>query len=167
MINLARGDQKDPLTGAATEPALLRFLDAVLGMTEPGGPLVGLLCLEVDGLEVLQSRHGQGTVDAVLLGIADRLQEVIRNHDLVGRMGGGFAVCLAEIFPAQAAAAAERLRAAIASAPVATPAGAIPVSCSIGMALGRAQPADALVFQARDAMWTARHRGGDQVVAAP
>lgn len=167
MINIARGDQKDPLTGAATEAALLRFLDAVLGMTEPAGPLVGLLCLEVDGLDVLHSRHGQATVDAILLGISDRLQEVIRNHDLVGRMGGGFAICLAEIFPAQAVAAAERLRQAIVGSPVPTPAGAIPVSCSIGMALGRAQPGDALVFQARDAMWTARHRGGDQIITAP
>jgi diguanylate cyclase (GGDEF)-like protein len=166
MINAARGDQKDPLTGAATEVSLYRFLEAVLGMTEAGGPLVGLLCLEVDGLEVLRARHGQATADAVLLGIADRLQEAIRGHDLVGRMGAGFAICLAEIFPAQAAAAAERLRAVIADSPVPTPAGAQPVSCSIGMAIGRDPLGDALVFAARDAMWTARHRGGDQVVTA-
>jgi c-di-AMP phosphodiesterase-like protein len=49
---------------------------------------------------------------------------------------------------------------------VPTPAGALPVSCSIGMAVGRDLPGDALVFSARDAMWTARHRGGDQVVSA-
>ena len=126
---------RDPLTGAVTEPALLRFLEAVLGMTEANGPRVGMLCLEIDGLGALAAHHGLIVRNAVLLGIADRMHEKVRIQDLVGRVDDGFGICLAEIFPAQAVSAAERLARAVRRAPIPTPVGALPLTCSIGLVL--------------------------------
>lgn len=160
------GRHRDPVTGAATEESLLRFLDAVLAMAEPNGPQVGMLCLEVDGLDRLAALHGPALREAVLLGVADRMQERIRIQDLIGLVDGGLGICLAEIFPAQAHGAAQRLLRAVRLQPVPTPFGALPVTCSIGLALSRGHEEDgpALLARARGLRRAARRAGGDTVV---
>lgn len=178
---------RDPVTGAATEPSLLRFIEAVLAMAEPAGPQVGLLCLEIDGLDRLPGQGGDSPSgdslcgesqgddslgklvrEAVLLGVADRLHEQVRGQDLVGRLDQGFGICLADIFPAQAQGAAERLLRVIRNLPVPTPVGAVPLTCSIGLALSRGAGEDtaALVERARALREAARRGGGDAVVTA-
>lgn len=159
---------RDPLTGAVTEPALLRFLDAVLGMTDANGPRVGMLCLEVDGLGALAAHHGLIVRNAVLLGIADRMHEKVRIQDLVGRVDDGFGICLAEIFPAQAVGAAERLARAVRRAPIPTPVGALPLTCSIGLVLsnGAGETAAMLMARARALRDAARLAGGNAVRSA-
>jgi diguanylate cyclase (GGDEF)-like protein len=162
------GRHRDPVTGAVTEEALLHFLDAVLGMAEPVGPQVGMLCLGIDGLEGITARHGTAVRDAALLGVADRMHERIRVQDLVGRVDGGFGICLADIFPAQAVAAAGRLLRAIRGTPVPTPIGALALTCSIGLVLSRggADQAPALLDRARSLREAARRAGGDGVVTS-
>ncbi|RYI99914.1 MAG: GGDEF domain-containing protein [Acetobacteraceae bacterium] len=159
---------RDPLTGAVTEPALLRFLEAVLGMTETNGPRVGMLCLEIDGLEALEVHHGLVVRNAVLLGVADRMHEKVRIQDLVGRVDSGFGICLAEIFPAQALNAAERLARAVRRSPIPTPVGALPLTCSIGLVLssGAGETGPELLAQARMLRDAARKAGGDGVMSA-
>ena len=160
------GRHRDPVTGAVTEEALLHFLEAVLGMAEPVGPQVGMLCLGIDGLDAITARHGLAVRDAALLGVADRMHERIRVQDLVGRVDGGFGVCLADIFPAQAVAAAERLLRAVRAAPVPTPIGALALTCSIGLVLSRGgeEQAAPLIDRARDLRDAARRAGGDNLV---
>ena len=162
------GRHRDPVTGAVTEQSLLRFLDAVLGMAEPIGPQIGMLCLEIDGLDRLEAHHGPVVRDAVLLGIADRMHERIRTQDLVGRVDRGFGVCLADIFPVQAMGAADRLLRAIRRQPVPTPVGALPLTCSIGLVLSRGGPEQgpAMLERARALRDAARRGGGDSVLTA-
>ena len=106
--------------------------------------------------------------DAVLLGVADRVHEHIRTQDLVGRLDAGFGICLADIFPAQAIAAAERLRQAVSALPVPTPVGAIPLTCSVGLVLSRGgnEYAAALLDRGRSARDAARQAGGNRLVTA-
>lgn len=168
----ASDPHRDPVTGAATEASLLRFIEAVLAMAEPVGPQVGLLCLEIDGLDRLPGHHGDAlgalVRDAVLLGVADRLHEQVRGQDLVGRLDDGFGICLADIFPVQAQGAAERLLRVMRHLPVPTPVGAVPLTCSIGLALSRggAEDTAALVNRARALRQAARRGGGDGIVTA-
>jgi two-component system cell cycle response regulator len=169
MIKDPNGHHRDPVTGAVTAEALLRFLDAVLGIAEPVGPQVGLVCLDIDALEALAAGHGAAVRDAALLGVADRMHEHIRTQDLIGRLDDGFGLCLADVFPAQAIAAAERLRRVVAALPVPTPVGAIPLTCSVGLVLSRGGPeqAAALLERARAARDAARRAGGDRLVTDP
>lgn len=159
---------RDPLTGAVTETALMRFLEAVVGMTEVKGPRVGMLCLEIDGLGALAAHHGIIVRNAVLLGVADRMHEKVRIQDLVGRVDDGFGICLAEIFPAQALSAAERLAQAIRGTPIPTPVGALPLTCSIGLVLssGAGETGPELLAQARVLRDAARQAGGDVVMSS-
>ncbi len=100
-----------------------------------------------------------------------RLSEVcratLRNIDVVGRIGGEeFAVLLPETGSEQAMEAAERLRTAIAAAPV-TPSGGSPLhfTVSLGVATlsGKDSNVDMLLSQADQALYQAKSQGRNRV----
>jgi diguanylate cyclase (GGDEF)-like protein len=159
---------RDPLTGVATEAALMRFAAAALEVVAPRGPHVCFLQIDVDGLAGLHQEHGAALTDAVLLGVADCLQEGIRSADLAGRSAEGFGICMPEVTAAQARAAAQRLRLRVLANPVATGRGPLNVTVSVGFALSADAGADVewLVGRAREARHAAQCEGGDRVVAA-
>lgn len=168
MKRLLEPDNRDPLTGAVTEAALLRFTEAVLELAERQGPPVGFLQIAIDGLPEIGTHLGQPAAEAVLLGAADRLHEHVRGHDLVGRVCAGFGVCMPDLLPSQAQGVAERLRRVMAGAPLPTPGGDLGITCSIGLALahGPGIEAAALMARAQQALERALRAGGDCVVAA-
>jgi diguanylate cyclase (GGDEF)-like protein len=116
----------------------------------------------------MRREHGDSVCDAVLLGVADCLNEGIRGNDLVGRSADGFGVCMPELTAAQARGAAQRLRLRVLANPVATGRGSLNVTCSIGFALSGDPDAgvDLLVGRAREARLAAQCEGGDRVIAA-
>jgi len=167
-MKLRDSDNRDRLTGVATEAALTRYAAAALELASPHGPPVCFIHLDVDGLAGVHQDSGAAVCDAVLLGVADCLHEGIRGHDLLGRSGDGFGICMPELTAAQARAAAERLRHRILSNPVATGQGRMNLTCSIGLALSSDAEAgiEYLIGRAREARHAAQCEGGDRVIAA-
>ena len=161
-------EKRDRLTGVATEAELFRFAAAALHARAIGSPPVCFLQLDVDGLAGLHEEHGAAVCDAVLLGVADCLNEGIRADDLVGRSAEGFGICMVNLTPAQARAASQRLRYRVLVTPVATGQGALNFTYSIGFALSADAEAgaDLLIGRARNARHAAQCGGGDRVVAA-
>ena len=47
-----------------------------------------MLLIDLDGFKLINDSHGHEAGDAVLVGIAERLQSIVRSEDVVGRMGG-------------------------------------------------------------------------------
>jgi diguanylate cyclase (GGDEF)-like protein len=166
MIDQNRRDQRDPLTGTATQAAMQRFLEAALDLSEPQGPRVALLAIGIDGLGGLASRHGPEVADAALLGVADRLRNGLRAHDLVGRLPDGFCICIPEALTAQARCTAERLQRLLEATPLATPQGPVTLRCSLGLALGHGpgSSADDLMTRARAALAAAQEAGGSRII---
>lgn len=167
-MKVSHSGNRDPLTGVATESALVRFAAAALEAVAPGGPPVCFLQIDVDGLAGIHQAHGAPMSDAVLLGVADCLQEGIRGPDLAGRSADGFGICMPELTAAQARAAAYRLRLRVLSNPVATARGPMNVTVSVGVAVSADAGAGVewLVGRAREARHAAQCEGGDRVVAA-
>ena len=167
-VTFLQPDNRDPLTGAVTEAALIRFVEAVLEISDGQGPAVGLLRVAVDGLPDIAAELGCPTAEAVLLGTADRLHENVRNQDLVGRVGAGFGICMPDLLPAEARRVAERLRRTLAGAPLPTPGGALGITCSIGFALAfeSTTRAATLLEAACLALEAAQRSGGDCVMPA-
>ena len=165
-IDQHRQDQRDALTGTASEEAMRRFLEAALDLSEAEGPSVVLVAIGIDGLAALTARHGEAVADAVLLGVADRLRAGLRSHDLVGRVPGGFCICLPEAFTSQARTAAERLHRLLEDRPVPTPLGPLTLGCSLGLAAGRGPGSSAkdLLERALEALATAQAAGGRRIV---
>ena len=75
----------DELTGLPNRRRLDQELRAAVG--SGGGP-VGLLMLDLDRFKDVNDRFGHQRGDAILVEVADRLREQVRDVDTVARYGG-------------------------------------------------------------------------------
>jgi HD-GYP domain-containing protein (c-di-GMP phosphodiesterase class II) len=104
------------------------------------------------------------------VALAQRAREATRAQDVLGRFGGEeFLSILPSAGRDAALTAAERLRAHVAAAPVATPSGAASVTISVGVATtvpGKDVTRGGLLAAADRAMYVAKHRGRNCVAHA-
>ena len=155
--------EHDPLTGLANRGHLL----ARLRSPDPqDGDLAhaALLVVDLDNFKVLNDAMGHHSGDHLLMELAVRLNALVRAGDTVARLGGDeFGILIAgPLWPGQAEALAERVRAGIAE-PVELASGRVTVTASVGLALG-SDSHHAELFQAADtALHMAKERGRDRV----
>jgi diguanylate cyclase (GGDEF)-like protein len=122
----------DPLTGLSNR----HHLQAVMA-ERPGRGLEGTLyLLDIDHFKQINDQCGHAGGDTVLVEIARRLRQVLRDDDLIVRWGGEeFLVLVRPLPQSEADALAQRLLCALADAPVMHEGRAVPVSASIGFGL--------------------------------
>jgi len=127
---LAKLSHRDALTGLANR----RDFQAAMRAVE--GRIAGtLILIDVDHFKQINDRFGHAAGDAVLVEVAHRLRQVLREDDLIVRWGGEEFLVRADCADAlQAEALVARLLAALADAPVPVAGAAVPVSASIGFA---------------------------------
>lgn len=143
----------DALTGLLSRTGMRHELAAGHAGLVPYAVLVA----DLDDFKAINDHHGHEVGDVVLAATAARLREVVRDGDVVGRLGGDeFLICLAEAELDDALAVAERLVETLGS-PVEVGGRAISVTASVGIA-----PADAdaslreVVGRADQAMYEAK-----------
>jgi diguanylate cyclase (GGDEF)-like protein len=148
----------DALTGLANR----RHFDAWLGdsvtTASQGAHEVALLLLDLDRFKEVNDTLGHRAGDDLLCEVAHRLRGAVQAGDLVARLGGDeFALVLHKAGPNEAAAAAQRVLAAL-EAPVVLVGGSIDTAGSIGIAIFPADARDpAMLLQHADAaMYTAK-----------
>ncbi|MBT8228253.1 MAG: diguanylate cyclase, partial [Dactylosporangium sp.] len=130
---------------------------------------VAAVMVDIDHFKQVNDTYGHDVGDEVIRSIAQRLASVLRRSDLIGRYGGEeFAVLLPETTPDDALSAARRLHTAVAQEPLATTAGALSLTVSVGLsALGGAGSALADLLRLADqALYTAKRTGRDRVATA-
>ena len=150
----------DPLTGLFNRRGFLDVVHPLVHLSKRSGQTVGILVVDVDRFKAVNDKEGHARGDAVLVALATRLQDVLRGSDIVGRWGGEeFVVFLYPVEPAAVQATAEKLRRAVASAPL----DGLDITVSIGAAQGvlKGDPAkeldhlwsraDQLLFEAKAA----------------
>lgn len=165
---LARLAARDPLTGAANRRHFLGRVDEELARAERHDAPLSLLMLDLDRFKLINDHHGHQAGDAVLIAVVERIQDVLRLPDMIGRLGGEeFVVLLPGSTATQAAGVAERIRLAISQTPIATSAGPLGVSASIGVAeFGPDGGSIENVLKAADArLYLAKSGGRNRVVA--
>jgi diguanylate cyclase (GGDEF)-like protein len=126
--------------------------------------------LDLDRFKLVNDRHGHGAGDDVLREVARRLRDTVRETDLPARYGGEeFAVLLPETDLATARDVAERIRLAVAQAPVSTRKGPLTVTLSAGVAvIDEHTPNLAALFDAADAaLYAAKEAGRNRVAVTP
>ncbi|AGZ45329.1 putative bifunctional diguanylate cyclase/phosphodiesterase [Actinoplanes friuliensis] len=148
----------DPLTGLANRAGLDARLAEVVGTRSD----VALLLIDLDDFKLVNDAYGHAAGDAMLTEFAQVLLAGVRTGDVAARIGGDEFVVLITDVPddARAVAAAQRVLAAAASAPVRLGDDTLPVRASIGVATSRAGDSPKELLRRADiAMYQAKHLG--------
>jgi diguanylate cyclase (GGDEF)-like protein len=87
----------DPLTGLPNRHLIEdRIAQAITGQRRNRTTVCLLLFIDLDGFKNINDRYGHKAGDAVLQGVAKRVQDAVREADTVGRWGGDEIIVLLE-----------------------------------------------------------------------
>lgn len=164
---LERRAYYDFLTGLANRRYFLECAEQELIRSLRYGSEFSIGMMDVDHFKQINDTYGHKVGDMVLQKLSEISRAVLRDIDLIGRIGGEeFAILLPETGRDQAMEAAERLRAALAAAKVAMPSGLpLQFNVSLGVATleGRDTNIDVLLNQADQALYKAKSEGRNRV----
>jgi diguanylate cyclase (GGDEF)-like protein/PAS domain S-box-containing protein len=152
----------DPLTGLPNRALLLDRLRHALLRAKREESLTAVLFVDLDRFKTINDTLGHEGGDRLLLGVADRVPDMIREGDTLARLGGDEFVVLCEGVNTRddAVAVAERIIECL-KAPFSIAGSEVFVSASIGVAVaaGGDSDADQLLGDADLAMYRAKERG--------
>ncbi len=157
----------DALTGLPNRRYFDEFC-ALLARRRRAEDAIGILMVDIDRFKLLNDTHGHAVGDEVLRAIAGAIAGAVREDDVPARFGGEeFAVLLRNPGLDEAVEVGERIRDAVSSLDLSR-FGVASATVSVGVAVASApdQPIVDIIEQADRALYDAKRRGRDRVVAA-
>lgn len=149
----------DFLTGLANRRVFMERLELEVSRSRRGREPLSVIAVDVDRFKLYNDDFGHPAGDAVLVKVGELLSGVVRETDLVARLGGEeFGVLLPSTDTPEAQLTAERLRSALESH--AWP--LRPVTASFGCTTGGESAAD-LLSAADKALYSAKSKGRNRV----
>jgi diguanylate cyclase (GGDEF)-like protein len=151
----------DLLTGEMNRSYLMETLTATLEETVRFRGSCGFLLIAIDRLGRLNEAYGFDVAEEVIAKVVHRIRARLRGKDHLGRFSGNkFGVILTQCTPDELAVAAERLLVGVREETIATTAGPVAVTVSIGgvTAPRHARSAQEVLARAQDALHNARAR---------
>jgi diguanylate cyclase (GGDEF)-like protein len=156
----------DPLTSAMNRSRLIERLGLQLAVLSSDGIRIALHFIDIDHFKEINDRYGHDGGDLVLKTLAERFGAITRREDTVGRFGGDELIVIQSDVRdgEQAAAFAERMRAAAAS-PIEFRQRDIMITVSIGVAIAPTdgRDPDRLLKSADLALYVSKAAGRDCV----
>jgi len=132
LHNLAAADA---LTGLYNRSMLFKVVSMLISSARRHKQELGVLCVNVDGVQKINEKHGRGGGDLAIRVIADIMAEQLRTSDVVGRVGGDeFALFLPSTDEYRASVVAEKIRTAVEAIPFSIGDSNIVLTISIGIA---------------------------------
>jgi diguanylate cyclase (GGDEF)-like protein len=157
----------DALTGLPNRRYFDEFC-ALLARRRRAEDAIGILMVDIDRFKVLNDTYGHAVGDEVLRAVAGAIASAVREDDVPARFGGEeFVVLLRNPSRAEAFEVGERVREAVASLDLSR-FGVPSASVSVGVAVAGDpdQPISDLIEGADRALYDAKRKGRDRVVAA-
>ncbi len=152
----------DDLTQLSNRLMFQERLRKAIAASRSAGQAFALLCLDLDGFKLINDMHGHGFGDSLLVGVAQRLREAVRENDTVARMGGDEFAIIQRIDneSGEAIALAKRLIEAV-TQPFELAGRQALVGVSIGIALSteHGESPDQLMRNADHALYRAKKAG--------
>ena len=154
----------DALTGVHNRRSFDRRLQEAISAARRGKRPLSLIALDIDHFKQINDRFGHETGDDVLKQACAAVDQRLRQHDTLARVGGEeFVVILPDTQAGNARRVAEALREQLAKAVVGR---ASPVTASFGVTQWDGQEASqALLARADQALYAAKRGGRDRVEA--
>lgn len=156
----------DPLTGLPNRNMFSDRVDQALRQAKRKNREVALLWLDLDGFKAINDTLGHAAGDALLKGVAERLNSRARASDTVARLGGDeFAVVMADTLGGDGATRMAQDLVASLAEPFDLPQGRVRISASVGVALypQHAANAETLAQRADMALYSSKQAGKNQV----
>lgn len=161
-VQLAQLAGTDPLTALQNRRQFQAEFERERARQRRHRRATGLLELDIDHFKQVNDTHGHDIGDEVLRSLAQRWRGLIREIDVLARLGGEeFVVMVPETDRAGIVELAERLRAATEDAPVSTPVGPLQITVSIGATLAAPDEAslENLLKRVDQALYRAKRSG--------
>lgn len=155
----------DGLTGALSRRHFLELAELELTRSKRYKSPLMLLMLDLDHFKQVNDQYGHAAGDAVLRGFVQTVMVLLRESDLIGRLGGEeFAVLLPNTTPGGGTALAQRIVESVRASPIATECQKIPYTVSIGAGyLTNELSLAELLRQADRALYRAKHGGRNRL----
>ena len=154
--------REDALTGLLNRRAILSQLGGTISGARRHGHPLSVAMIDLDNFKAINDAYGHAAGDNVLVAAVRAMRAHLRAEDQLGRLGGEeFLVVLPETDEGAATRVAEKLREEVARAP-----GAVPVTCSAGVATWAGETPEELLRRADEALYAAKDAGRDRVIAA-
>jgi diguanylate cyclase (GGDEF)-like protein len=162
---MARLATTDFLTGMVNRRAFFDQVEAARMLARRLCQPVALMMIDIDHFKDLNDRFGHATGDEALVVFADSARQTLREHDILGRLGGEeFALAMPGTGLEGALLAAERLRVAVTEAHVPTSGNPYTMTVSIGVVLvDPNEPLTVALARADHALYAAKRSGRNRV----
>jgi diguanylate cyclase (GGDEF)-like protein len=160
----------DVLTRVWNREAIIEIALREIAVARGDHRPVGFAIVDIDHFKRVNDCRGHAAGDAVLREISARLRAEIRATDAVGRYGGDeFLIVMPDCTLKASMAASQRIRRAIAAAPIEVEGGEVNVTASFGVAVWQTEagPIGEVLRAADGALYRAKARGRNRVAAAP
>jgi diguanylate cyclase (GGDEF)-like protein len=160
----------DPLTGLANRRTLFQRLEMETERSERFSEVFSLAMIDIDHFKALNEAHGHLAGDAALKRVGELLSSATRRVDTLARYRGEqFALVLPRASGAAALDLAEQLRRLVATSAVdygaMQPGGRVTVSVGVATCPDDARDVTSLIDCADAALYAAKSKGRDAVVA--
>ncbi len=153
----------DALTGLPNRVLLADRLRQALLHTQRRGSKLAVVYLDLDGFKAVNDGHGHEAGDQLLVAVAGRMKQALREGDTIARLGGDeFAAVLLDLDDAASSVPLLTRLLSAAAHPVHVNDMSLLVSASLGVTFypqGEAVEADQLLRQADQAMYLAKIAG--------
>jgi diguanylate cyclase (GGDEF)-like protein len=168
-LRALRDARHDALTGLYSYGAFRERLEEEFSRANRYDEGLALVLMDLDRFKIVNDTHGHSAGNDVLRAVASTLQRLVRQSDFAARFGGDeLAIILLDTDMEGAYQVAWKIQEELGRLQIPSPAGAIQVSASIGLAYydgagDRAASADELFADADSSLYIAKAQGGATV----
>ncbi|WP_237903516.1 diguanylate cyclase [Azospirillum brasilense] len=158
---------RDPLTGIYNRRSFMELARSQLARAHRFSEPMSVFVLDVDHFKRINDSYGHATGDDALRMVAGGCQAILREYDILGRLGGEeFVVVLPGATAEESRVVAERVRRHLSRMAIPGPEGRFHLTSSIGIAAldGSYDTLEKAIHRADLALYRAKREGRNRVV---